>query len=1029
MQKIIASNNFSEAFKETDIFTFSIFIILDFFRFKNEIDFVKKSRDIFTILASSVDLHFFLDLIEKKNDVKINNGFVLKEQQITQFKEYFQNSYNIEYIVKEIQNIVNKVDINEIKIAIPLLLNNYYEFEDKVTTFIKQYKIDEANELNQLFIKTKQLLNVIKNIRTFVEKSFKVNNNFWLLFEFFYKDFDYVFNMKYRDKYNENMYCNNFLFYCIYNNIYEVLNYITERYINYKNANLKNKNDDFFNYIEQLFSRKINENCFLYFAFYFEKIWYQETSKKENDVKKFFKYMSIITIGNSNLLETLFFNSNTEKLSCFDLILEKDTYQNLLYYILNLSKSFSTKFFNSFDKDKNNCLYVAALNKSTNLYNMLVDKILEEKSFDYINITNSELKSSIDVIVLNNNDFIQFNLLIKKLKGKLESININTETYITLIENMEKVDKINDVNNLIKSKLKFNSLMKKMAYKNSEFLAKRLLEFIDYFVVEMNKEAFEVFKIIYEYKWSENFLIELFNKLFEISKNTFSDYERFLHHSLEIYNENIAVLFLDFIAKKSKKYLITWNCVDKLLIVKLIERKWWLALKYLLDIVVIEISTPLNNSDSRQKKSSNDSRGNYININIENTENKDEEIKSGIIFKSIEPPKNPINPTNTNNDENNNSLKYSFFYLDLAKEDFQLDKKSNEYKKFSLSDKHPLASLAKTGKHDLIDHEATRQLLKLKWRWWPRTMYYAFTMLYAIFMSLFVHYSFDHMQHGVNMSNLSSNTSSFANNNQYKYSVFAFLFLLITFFGVMEIAQVIDNVKFSPFGIINYLYDLKNVLELFTLVFSIVTLCLSSTAFSSITILCGSLVLILRLEKMKYIGKYSVAFRRTIKNSAKLFPIFIIIWISFLYSFRIRSSFDIAHYNETFTNSLIRTLTMTVGDYKTTDMGVESGDHIAYNIIIYGLFIVLMIILFSNLFVAVAVGELKAVLKEAKIFHLCLRIEYAIHVEKVLTRIGFSPYFMNFGKYDSDSEFFFVKIYHKFWKNISRELDNQITNR
>ena len=35
LQKIIASNNFSEAFKETDIFTFSIFIILDFFRFKN----------------------------------------------------------------------------------------------------------------------------------------------------------------------------------------------------------------------------------------------------------------------------------------------------------------------------------------------------------------------------------------------------------------------------------------------------------------------------------------------------------------------------------------------------------------------------------------------------------------------------------------------------------------------------------------------------------------------------------------------------------------------------------------------------------------------------------------------------------------------------------------------------------------------------------------------------------------------------------------------------------------------------------
>jgi hypothetical protein len=507
-----------------------------------------------------------------------------------------------------------------------------------------------------------------------------------------------------------------------------------------------------------------------------------------------------------------------------------------------------------------------------------------------------------------------------------------------------------------------------------------------------------------------------------------------LHHSLEIDTENIAFLLLDFIAKKSKENLITWNCVDRLLIVKLIEKKWWLALKCLLDIVEIEINTPLNNSDSRQKKNSDDSRGNYININIENTENKDEEIKSGIIFKSIEPPKNPINVniqnnlTNTENDEKNNSLKNTFFYLDLAKEDFKLDKKSIEYKKFSLSDKHPLSSLAKTGKHDLIDHEATRQMLKLKWRWWPRTIYYAFTMLYAIFISLFVHYSFDLMQHSVNMSNITSNYSSFANNNQYKYSVFAFLLFLITFFAAMEIAQVIDNVKFSPFGIINYLYDLKNVLELFTLIFSVVTVCWDSTAFSSITILCGSLVLILRLEKMSSIGKYSVAFRRTIKNSAKLFPIFIIIWISFLYSFRIRSSFGIFYYNETISNSFIRTLTMAVGDYKTRDMGVEKGDHIAYNIIIYGLFIVVMIILFSNLFVAVAVGELKAVLKESEIFHICLRIEYAIHVEKIL-RIIFSSNLMNFSKYNPDSEFLIVKMYHKFWKNISRELDNQITNR
>ena len=263
----------------------------------------------------------------------------------------------------------------------------------------------------------------------------------------------------------------------------------------------------------------------MYNAFYFEKLEYEETSKKESDVKFFFKYLSRILINgnlletlfkymswidssNGNLLEILFFNQNQEKLSCFDLILANDTYKNFLYYLLKLSKSFSKIFFDYLDKDNNNCLYVAALNKCAKLYHMLIDKILEETNFDYINKTNSDL-SSIDVLVLNN-DYNQFNLLIKKLKGKIDWININTETYIALIENIEKVDKIEDVNSLIiKSKLKFNSLMKIMVNKNSEFLAKRLLKFIDIFDVEMSIEAFEVLRIIYEYKWSENFFAYL----------------------------------------------------------------------------------------------------------------------------------------------------------------------------------------------------------------------------------------------------------------------------------------------------------------------------------------------------------------------------------------------------------------------------------------------------------------------------------------------------------------------------------------
>ena len=78
-----------------------------------------------------------------------------------------------------------------------------------------------------------------------------------------------------------------------------------------------------------------------------------------------------------------------------------------------------------------------------------------------------------------------------------------------------------------------------------------------------------------------------------------------------------------------------------------------------------------------------------------------------------------------------------------------------------------------------------------------------------------------------------------------------------------------------------------------------------------------------------------------------------------------------------------------------------------------------MSILFNNLFVAIAVGELADVLKEAKIYHICLRIQYVIRIEEILytimpfkdTLVHYFP--INYAVFEPENEYRIVRFYKK----------------
>lgn len=178
-------------------------------------------------------------------------------------------------------------------------------------------------------------------------------------------------------------------------------------------------------------------------------------------------------------------------------------------------------------------------------------------------------------------------------------------------------------------------------------------------------------------------------------------------------------------------------------------------------------------------------------------------------------------------------------------------------------------------------------------------------------------------------------------------SMYILLMFLLNFQMFKELSQIvfIDGLA--------YFLSLQNLLELFTYTTALMSLFANSyymqSAYGSVAVLCAYIALPLYIQKLKMFGLYVVAFRRTLANSAKFFPIFLIIFTGFILSFRIRSNFGVTYFNST-SYSIIRTFTMVVGELDTSKMGLTGQDALP-NYFIYFMFIGLMCTIVLNLFV------------------------------------------------------------------------------
>ncbi len=332
---------------------------------------------------------------------------------------------------------------------------------------------------------------------------------------------------------------------------------------------------------------------------------------------------------------------------------------------------------------------------------------------------------------------------------------------------------------------------------------------------------------------------------------------------------------------------------------------------------------------------------------------------------------------------------------------------------------HPLMLIAESGQETLLTHETTKTLLSLKWRFIPRLLYYAQILVYLAYIILFGLYCTE-------LTDLSFNvvTTNDANIYDSYYSVY---FIPILVFVSIDILKILIQVLLSD-GL-TFFTSLINWIELVAIVFTFLALFFNTlqmrTQFAAVAVLSMFISFVFLIQKLQVIGIYVLAFRRTLINSGKFMPVFLIVYIGFLLSFRVLVNSNVAAFNTTASTSFLTGITIMLGDFQFSQFGVDSS---ALNYFLYAAFIIVMAIIILNLFVGIAVGEIKQTLEEADIKQISLRIVYVLRIQdatKFMLRVpGLSWFFnMRFVEYNfEEHEMRIVKWAFKMFGKVRDKL-------
>lgn len=340
---------------------------------------------------------------------------------------------------------------------------------------------------------------------------------------------------------------------------------------------------------------------------------------------------------------------------------------------------------------------------------------------------------------------------------------------------------------------------------------------------------------------------------------------------------------------------------------------------------------------------------------------------------------------------------------------------------------HPLMLIAMSGQPILIKHPTVLKLLDLKFKFIPRIILILNMLIYGLF-AIFYSLNSERMIDNAMQNRVTSLREDFGS----FYFTASFFLLVVIILGEM--------IKIFELKL-KYFLSTKNIIQLVTFILCFFALIIqekiAKSSLYSLSILHVYIVLLNEFEQMPSIGKYAVAYRKTIGQILKLAPVIIVMIFGFMFSFRIRSLFEgsATYLNKSHSFSIIKLLTMLIGDFQTDQMGLDEGLSIKNMVdyLLYYKFVVLMSILLINLTVGLCIGEINTVMDESELKNLKTRIKFVLKVQDCLVDMSrlFNKIFlrkepktywfesiMTFKQHDFSKEYKLLGFIKKIWKKL-----------
>lgn len=311
-------------------------------------------------------------------------------------------------------------------------------------------------------------------------------------------------------------------------------------------------------------------------------------------------------------------------------------------------------------------------------------------------------------------------------------------------------------------------------------------------------------------------------------------------------------------------------------------------------------------------------------------------------------------------------------------------------KKYTETNTFSLMYIALSDQKKLIGHPSTKKMLDLKWRKWPRAIYFNSFIIYVLFCVFYT----------INLENYRKSGSALQNGDWSWICSYILVSLLLgKEIGFFIIGTILHHktYKISSGFTLRFIFKPQNFINIINFYLCFINLCISGeiakTILFSLTIIFTYFTLIFHLElfdmKFFHIGIYVTVFKKVLIKSIGGIPLVLLSIVAFILAFRVASlkvlddSSNVHEgyvYNGSFWLQAIRTMAITLGEYDSQNMGL--GDDIdtntLINYILYPVFLFVMPLIVINMFLGISVGEIEKLLDDAANQIVRLRVMFVI---------------------------------------------------